>query len=103
MATDNKNIFVNPIFCNWLSSKGRVFVICHEILHCLLLHFTRADAKHLNIKFEDIREKWNHATDNNCVFVSAVEKQNIDELREMMLERIRAQYKVRYPYKTMLY
>ena len=63
MATDNKNIFVNPIFCNWLSSKGRVFVICHEILHCLLLHFTRADAKHLNIKFEDIREKWNHATD----------------------------------------
>ena len=52
---------------------------------------------------QDLKDKWNHATDNNCVFVSAVEKQNIDELREMMLERIRAQYKVRYPYKTMLY
>lgn len=52
---------------------------------------------------QDLKDKWNHATENNCVFVSAVEKMNIDELREMMLERIRAQYKIRYPYKTMLY
>lgn len=52
---------------------------------------------------QDLKDKWNHTTENNCVFVSAVKKQNIDELREMMLERIRAQYKVRYPYKTMLY
>jgi len=51
----------------------------------------------------DLKEKWNLATENNCVFVSAAQKQNIDELREMMLERIRAQYQVRYPYKTMLY
>jgi GTP-binding protein HflX len=52
---------------------------------------------------QDLKDKWNLATEHNCVFVSAVEKMNIDELREMMLERIRAQYKVRYPYKTMLY
>ncbi len=52
---------------------------------------------------QDLKDKWNLATEHNCVFVSAVEKMNIDELREMMLERIRAQYKIRYPYKTMLY
>jgi GTPase len=52
---------------------------------------------------QDLKDKWNLATDHNCVFVSAVEKMNIDELRDMMLERIRAQYKIRYPYKTMLY
>lgn len=52
---------------------------------------------------QDLKDKWNLATEHNCVFVSAVEKLNIDELREMMLERIRAQYKIRYPYKTMLY
>ena len=52
---------------------------------------------------QDLKDKWNLATEQNCVFVSAVEKMNIDELREMMLERIRAQYKIRYPYKTMLY
>ena len=52
---------------------------------------------------QDLKDKWNLITEHNCVFVSAVEKMNIDELREMMLERIRAQYKIRYPYKTMLY
>ncbi|MEI8074245.1 MAG: GTPase HflX [Bacteroidota bacterium] len=52
---------------------------------------------------QDLKDKWNLATEQNCVFVSAVEKMNIDELKEMMLERIRTQYKVRYPYKTMLY
>jgi GTP-binding protein HflX len=52
---------------------------------------------------QDLKDKWNLATDHNCVFVSAVEKMNIDELRNMMLERIRAQYRIRYPYKTMLY
>ena len=52
---------------------------------------------------QDLKDKWNLATDHNCVFVSAVEKMNIDELKEMMLERIRTQYKIRYPYKTMLY
>ncbi len=51
----------------------------------------------------DLKEKWNRVTEHNAVFVSAVEKQNIDELKEMMLERIRIQYKIRYPYKTMLY
>jgi GTP-binding protein HflX len=52
---------------------------------------------------QDLKDKWNLATEHNCVFVSAVEKMNIDELKEMMLERIRTQYKIRYPYKTMLY
>jgi GTP-binding protein HflX len=52
---------------------------------------------------QDLKDKWNLVTEQNCVFVSAVEKMNIDELREMMLERIRTQYKIRYPYKTMLY
>jgi GTP-binding protein HflX len=52
---------------------------------------------------QDLKDKWNLATEHNCVFVSAVEKMNIDELKEMMLEKIRTQYKVRYPYKTMLY
>jgi GTP-binding protein HflX len=52
---------------------------------------------------QDLKDKWNLVTEHNCVFVSAVEKMNIDELKEMMLERIRTQYKIRYPYKTMLY
>lgn len=51
----------------------------------------------------ELKQKWDLATENNCVFVSAAQKQNIDALRELMLEKVRARYQVRYPYKTMLY
>lgn len=51
----------------------------------------------------DLKEKWDHATDNNCVFVSALERNNIDALREIILEKVKEMYKVRYPYRTVQY
>ena len=51
----------------------------------------------------ELKEKWDHLTDNQCVFVSAVEKKNIDALREMILGKVRDMYKVRYPYRTIQY
>lgn len=51
----------------------------------------------------ELKEKWDAATENNCVFVSALEKQNVDALREMILEKVRDMYKIRYPYRTVQY
>jgi len=48
----------------------------------------------------ELKEKWDEATDNNCVFVSDQEKNNIDALREMILQKVRDMYKIRYPYRT---
>lgn len=48
----------------------------------------------------ELKEKWEEATDNNCVFVSAIEKQNIDALRDLVLIKVRELYKIRYPYRT---
>jgi len=48
----------------------------------------------------ELKEKWDEATDNNCVFVSAQEKNNIDALRELILTKVRDSYKIRYPYRT---
>jgi GTP-binding protein HflX len=48
----------------------------------------------------ELKEKWDEATGNNCVFVSAQEKNNIDALRELILNKVRDSYKVRYPYRT---
>lgn len=52
---------------------------------------------------QDLKDKWDQATNNNCVFVSAVERNNIEALRGQILEKVRNQYQVRYPYKTQLY
>ncbi len=48
----------------------------------------------------ELREKWDHATEGNCVFVSAKERNNIDALRELILKKVRDMYQVRYPYRT---
>ncbi|NNV57194.1 GTPase HflX [Limnovirga soli] len=48
----------------------------------------------------ELRENWENTTDGNCIFISATEKTNVDILRSFILTRVRAQYKVRYPYKT---
>jgi GTP-binding protein HflX len=48
----------------------------------------------------ELREKWERATENNCVFVSALERKNIDALREIILNKVRDMYQIRYPYKT---
>ncbi len=51
----------------------------------------------------ELKEKWDEATDNNAVFISAQERNNVDALREMILEKVREMYKVRYPYRTIQY
>ncbi len=49
---------------------------------------------------EDLKERWNNETHGNAIFISALEKKNIDQLRKTILEKVRAIYKIRYPYKT---
>lgn len=49
---------------------------------------------------EDLYDRWQHETGGNAVFVSAVEKRNIDQLLKTILEKVRQMYRVRYPYKT---
>lgn len=51
----------------------------------------------------DLKMKWEKATEGNCIFISAIEKTNIDALRDFMLLRIREMYLVRYPYKAVHY
>jgi len=48
----------------------------------------------------ELKHRWENETHNNCVFISATEKRNIDELRNTILNKVRSLYKIRYPYKT---
>jgi predicted metal-dependent peptidase len=40
-ATDGYNLFVNPQFTAGLDLTGKVFVMAHEIMHCVLNHMRR--------------------------------------------------------------
>ncbi len=49
---------------------------------------------------EDFRERWQRETNGNAVFISALERRNIDILRQTILTKVQEMYRVRYPYKT---
>ncbi len=51
----------------------------------------------------ELREKWEHVTEGNCIFISALEKRNLDSLRTFILYKVKALYKIRYPYKTVTF
>jgi GTP-binding protein HflX len=51
----------------------------------------------------ELKNKWNAITNNQAVFISAIEKQNIEELRTVILHKVRDMYQIRFPYKTVYY
>ncbi|RYY53325.1 MAG: GTPase HflX [Chitinophagaceae bacterium] len=52
---------------------------------------------------QDLRERWMGETNGNAVFVSAIERRNLDVLRNEILSKVRQMYRIRYPYKTDFY
>ncbi len=48
----------------------------------------------------DLRQRWQNETRGNCVFVSATERTNVDQLRQTILNKVRDLYRIRYPYKA---
>jgi GTP-binding protein HflX len=49
---------------------------------------------------KDLEARWHNHTNGNAIFISALERTNIDELRRTILEKVRELYRIRYPYKS---
>jgi GTP-binding protein HflX len=56
-----------------------------------------------NISLEELKKTWMAKMQDNCIFISAKEKQNIDSLKELMYEKIKAIHVDRYPHNDFLY
>jgi GTP-binding protein HflX len=48
----------------------------------------------------ELKERWERDSQGNCVFISAIEKRNVDELRAVILNKVKEAYQKRYPYKS---
>jgi GTP-binding protein HflX len=48
----------------------------------------------------DLKQRWQNETKGSCVFVSATEKTNLDNLRQSILNEVREMYRIRYPYRA---
>lgn len=47
-----------------------------------------------------LKQTWDLRTQGNCVFISALEKRNVEELRKTIMDKVMQLYRERYPYKT---
>jgi GTP-binding protein HflX len=48
----------------------------------------------------ELHERWERETEGNAIFISALERKNLDGIREIILNKVREMYRIRYPYKT---
>lgn len=56
-----------------------------------------------NISLEDFKKTWMAKMNNNCVFISAKDKINIDGLKELLYEKAKEIHVERFPYNDFLF
>ncbi len=49
---------------------------------------------------DDLKQRWQNETKGPCVFISATERINLDNLRQSILNEVREMYRIRYPYRA---
>lgn len=52
---------------------------------------------------QQLKRRWDNLTHGDCVFISATEKRNVEDLRHILLNKVKELYQQRYPYLTQFY
>ena len=60
-------------------------------------------ARKENISLDDLKKTWMAKLNDDCIFVSAKNRDNIDEFREMLYRKVRELHVQKYPYNDFLY
>jgi GTP-binding protein HflX len=78
----------------------------------VILVFNKIDAYHpideegneIQYSLDELKRTWMSKLNNTkCVFISAQNKENIEELKQVIYEEVHRIFKVRYPYNNFLY
>ncbi len=56
-----------------------------------------------NITLEELKRTWMAKLNDNCIFISARDKLNIDELRDVLYKKVKELHVQKYPYNDFLY
>jgi GTP-binding protein HflX len=59
--------------------------------------------KRENISLDELKHTWMAKMQGDCLFISARERQNIDELRQVLYKKVRELHVQKYPYNDFLY
>ena len=56
-----------------------------------------------NVSLDDLKKTWIARLNDNCLFISAKEKQNVDEFRDVLYKKVCELHVQKYPYNDFLY
>ena len=56
-----------------------------------------------NVSYEELKKTWMGKMNDNCIFISAKNKDNYQEFRELLYKEIKDMHAIRYPYDNFLY
>ena len=56
-----------------------------------------------NISLDDLKKTWMAKLNDDCIFVSAKNRDNIDEFRDVLYRKVREMHVQKYPYNDFLY
>ncbi|MCF8299290.1 MAG: 50S ribosome-binding GTPase, partial [Saprospiraceae bacterium] len=56
-----------------------------------------------NLNLEQLKNTWMAKIDSHCIFISATEKQNFQELKDLLYNEVKKMHMKRYPFNKFLY
>ena len=56
-----------------------------------------------NLSLDDLKKSWMSNLNNNCVFISATNKDNVEEFKKIVYDKVKELHIKRYPYNNFLY
>lgn len=56
-----------------------------------------------NISLDELKKTWMSKMNDNCIFISAKDKTNVEELKQMLYDRVKEIHVERFPYNDFLF
>ena len=56
-----------------------------------------------NVSYDELKKTWMAKMNENCIFISAKNRDNYQEFRDLLYKEIRDMHAIRYPYDSFLY
>jgi GTP-binding protein HflX len=56
-----------------------------------------------NVSLPELKTSWMSKLNTPCIFISAANRENVDELRDVLYKMVKDMHVIRYPYNNLLY
>ena len=66
-------------------------------------HEVEPDEEQKSMTLEDFKNSWMAKNSSPAIFISAINKENMEEFRSVLYEKVKAIHTIRYPYDQLLY